>query len=239
MSGDPTGIPLDIQGELAQRGLSGKLTVIAEGLPTGGALSAGTNKWDGTWSLGLDDLSGLCFIAPTGQTGGHTLTIRVLRLDLDTHGFEAATTVALFDMRVGDGAKAAPAAKAPKARKQRGRPIKKGRSGKPAGRSQGSRNKATLAVEALLDGEVEGLTRKVIDLALDGDTTALRLCLDRLCPPRKDRLVSFKLPPMKAPADAVAAMSALLAAVAKGKVTPGGGANYRRLDRGAEPGDRV
>ncbi len=121
MSGDPTGIPLDIQGELAQRGLSGKLTVIAEGLPTGGALSAGTNKWDGTWSLGLDDLSGLCFIAPTGQTGGHTLTIRVLRLDSD--GFDVATTAALFDMRVGDGAdgadvaepsgEAAPAAQAP------------------------------------------------------------------------------------------------------------------------------
>ncbi len=62
MSGDPTGIPLDIQGELAQRGLSGKLIVIAEGLPTGGALSAGTNKGGGTWSLGLDDLSGHCLL---------------------------------------------------------------------------------------------------------------------------------------------------------------------------------
>ena len=122
MSGDPTGIPLDIQGELAQRGLSGKLTVIAEGLPTGGALSAGTNKWDGTWSLGLDDLSGLCFIAPTGQPGGHTLTIRVLRLDSD--GFDVATTAALFDMHVGDGADGADVAEpsgeaAPAAQAQR------------------------------------------------------------------------------------------------------------------------
>ncbi len=107
-----TGIPLDIRGELAQRGLSGKLTIIAEGLPTGGALSAGTDKGDGTWSLGLDDLSGLCFIVPTGQTGGHTLAIRVLRLDLDSLGFELATTAALFDMRVGGGAEAAPAAQA-------------------------------------------------------------------------------------------------------------------------------
>ncbi len=56
---------------------------------------------------------------------------------------------------------------------------------------------------------------------MGGDTTALRLCLDRLCPPRKDRSVSFDLPPMTAPADAVAAMSALLAAVATGEVTPG------------------
>ncbi len=105
--------------------------------------------------------------------------------------------------------------------KQRGRPFKKGKSGNPAGRSRGSRNKATLAIEALLDGEAEGLTRKAVELAMGGDTTALRLCLDRLCPPRKDRPVYFNLPPMKAPADAVAAMSALLAAVATGEVTPG------------------
>ena len=65
------------------------------------------------------------------------------------------------------------------------------------------------------------MTRKAVNLALEGDTTALRLCLERLCPPRKDRPVSFDLPPMKAPADAVAAMSALLAAVAQGEVTPG------------------
>ncbi len=61
------------------------------------------------------------------------------------------------------------------------------------------------------------MTRKAVNLALEGDTTALRLCLERLCPPRKDRPVSFDLPPMKAPADAVAAMSALLAAVAQGE----------------------
>jgi hypothetical protein len=107
---------LDIQGELAQRGLSGKLTIIVERLPTGGTLSAGTNKWDGTWSLGIDDLSGLCFIAPKNQTGGHTLTIRVLRLD--SEGFDVATTAALFDMHAGDAdmaepfGQAAPAAQA-------------------------------------------------------------------------------------------------------------------------------
>ena len=43
------------------------------------------------------------------------------------------------------------------------------------GRPEGSRNKATLAAQTLLDGEAEALTRKVIDLALSGDITALRL----------------------------------------------------------------
>lgn len=104
--------------------------------------------------------------------------------------------------------------------KQRGRPFKKGRSGNPAGRPQGSRNKVTLAVENLLDGQAEALTQKAVDMALDGDTTALRLCLERLCPPRKDRPVSFDLPAIETSSDAITAMAALVTAVAEGNVTP-------------------
>jgi hypothetical protein len=52
----------------------------------------------------------------------------------------------------------------------------------------------TLAMEALLDGESEALTRKAIELALGGDITALRLCLDRVLPPRKDRPINFEMP---------------------------------------------
>lgn len=88
------------------------------------------------------------------------------------------------------------------------------------GRTPGSRNKTTLAVEALLDGEHEALTRAAIAKALEGDTTALRLCLDRIAPPRKDNPVSFTLPAIASAADAVSASSALLAAVAAGEVTP-------------------
>jgi hypothetical protein len=43
-----------------------------------------------------------------------------------------------------------------------------------AGKRKGTRNKVTLAVEALLDGEAETLTRKAIELATAGDLTALR-----------------------------------------------------------------
>jgi hypothetical protein len=39
-------------------------------------------------------------------------------------------------------------------------------------------------VEALLNGEAEKLTRKAIDLGLAGDMAALRLCVDRIIPPR-------------------------------------------------------
>ncbi len=79
------------------------------------------------------------------------------------------------------------------ARKQDVR-FKPGQSGNPVGRPAGARNKTTLAMEALLEGEAEAITRKVIDMALTGDTVALRLCLDRLAPARKDRPVLFQLP---------------------------------------------
>jgi hypothetical protein len=79
----------------------------------------------------------------------------------------------------------------------RGRPFEKGRSGNPLGRRVGCRNKTTIAATALLAGEAETLTRKAVELALVGDPTALRLCLERVLPPCRDRMVMFALPPIK------------------------------------------
>ena len=70
---------------------------------------------------------------------------------------------------------------------QRGRPFQPGQSGNPHGRPVGSRHRATLAAEALPDGEAEELTRTAINLTKGGDMAALRLCLERICPPRRDR----------------------------------------------------
>ena len=93
----------------------------------------------------------------------------------------------------------------------------------------GARNKTTLAVEALLDGEAEALTRKAIERALEGDTTALRLCLDRLLPSRKDRLVSFAMPSIENADGAARLMAAILAAVAAGELTPTEASEIARL----------
>jgi hypothetical protein len=68
----------------------------------------------------------------------------------------------------------------------------------------------------LLDGEAETLTRKAIELALAGDPIALRLCLDRILPPRRERPTTCALPELRSAADAGAAMAAILAAVASG-----------------------
>lgn len=88
------------------------------------------------------------------------------------------------------------------------------------GNRKGSRHAVTIAVEALLEGECEALTRKAIEKALDGDGVALRLCLDRISPIRKDAPVSFELPPIKSVNDVVTASGAMLAAVATGEVSP-------------------
>jgi hypothetical protein len=98
--------------------------------------------------------------------------------------------------------------------------FRKGQSGNPAGRPRGSRNAATLAVEAMLDGEAERLTRKAIDLALAGDTVALKLCIDRICPARRDRPVTFALPPITSARDAADIAAAVAEAVAAGHITP-------------------
>src|SRR5690348_5492586 len=92
----------------------------------------------------------------------------------------------------------------------RGKPFQPGNPGRP----KGARHKATLAAEALLDGEAEGLTRKCIEAALNGDGAAMRICMDRILPPRKERPVNFKLPPLQSAEDAAAAMATITAAVA-------------------------
>jgi hypothetical protein len=101
--------------------------------------------------------------------------------------------------------------------------FKPGKSGNPKGRPVGSKHKATLAAQALLDGEAEALTRKAIDEALDGNHIALRLCLERLVPVRRERPVSLKLPSIKEVADLPHVLQVVMKAVAEGKITPGEG----------------
>jgi len=94
--------------------------------------------------------------------------------------------------------------------------FESGQSGNPSGRPKGSRNKATLAVQALLEGEGEAITRKAIESAKEGDMTAIRLVLERLLPPRKDAPVSFELPAIESAEDLPTAIAALIEAVSQG-----------------------
>ena len=97
------------------------------------------------------------------------------------------------------------------------------------GRPKGARHKTTLAIEALLDGEAEALTRKTIELAKAGEMSALRLCLERIAPARKDAPVRFNLPAINSAQEAAQAASAVLVAVSDGDITPGEGAAVMAL----------
>lgn len=107
--------------------------------------------------------------------------------------------------------------------------FRPGQSGNPAGKAKGTRHRTTLAIEALLEGEAETLTRKAIDLALNGDMTALRLCMDRLVPVRRDRPVMFDLPRIGGAGEVKAATEAVLDAVSSGELTPGEAAEIGKL----------
>lgn len=97
------------------------------------------------------------------------------------------------------------------------------------GKPKGARHKATQAALALLDGEAEALTRQAVTMALDGDTTALRLCLERIAPPKRDAPVQFDLPHMETASDAANAAGTVLEAVALGDLTPTEGAHIMEL----------
>src|ERR671934_52706 len=107
--------------------------------------------------------------------------------------------------------------------------FQKGRSGNPAGRPRGSRNKTTVLMQSLLDGEAEAIGRKVIEMAKGGDMAAIRVCMDRLAPARRGAAISCELPPVETRGGAVAAMAAIIAAVAAGDLTPAEAASLARV----------
>ena len=97
--------------------------------------------------------------------------------------------------------------------------FQKGKSGNPNGRPKGSLNKATLAAKTLLDGEAEALTRKCVKMALEGDSTAMRLCLDRIVPKKKESPVVIDLPKIDKDKNFDQVTEKILAAVTNGEIT--------------------
>jgi hypothetical protein len=130
----------------------------------------------------------------------------------------------------------------------RGRPFEKGRSGNPGGRRRGSRNKTTLAAATLLAGEAEALTRKAVEMALAGDPTAMRLCMERVLPPCRERTIKFSLPPIEGALtgesngpsahDVSRAMDAVTSALARGRDHTGRGGDDRAGCRNLRAGNR-
>lgn len=96
-------------------------------------------------------------------------------------------------------------------------PFEPGKSGNPAGKPRGAKDKRT-ALRALLEPHAKKLVRKAVALALDGDTTALRICIDRLIPPIKARDQHSGVGPLIG--DVSEQGRAVLTALAEGRITP-------------------
>jgi Family of unknown function (DUF5681) len=109
-----------------------------------------------------------------------------------------------------------------------GRPFQKGYSGNPAGRPVGARNRVTEMAEALLDGQADALVNKCVELALEGNPAAIKLCLERIVP-RVGRSVKFDLPPIAGPGDLGPAMDAIARAAAAGALTASDAAEFSRM----------
>lgn len=101
---------------------------------------------------------------------------------------------------------------------------KAGVSGNPAGKKPGTRNKKTLLAMALLNEDLEAITKVVIDAAKKGDMAAARFIIERMVPPLRERPVELTLPRIETATGAAAAQQAILDAVAAGDLLPGEGA---------------
>ena len=101
--------------------------------------------------------------------------------------------------------------------------FKPGKSGNPKGKAKGTLHKATRAALALLEGDLEAITEKLVEKAKEGDLMAVKLILDKVIPNARERRLSIKLPQVKGAANLPAVLASVLEAVSNGELTPGEG----------------
>jgi hypothetical protein len=99
----------------------------------------------------------------------------------------------------------------------RGRPFEAGNK-MGRGRRPGSRNKRTLFAE-MMEGHGEAIIKQCQLLAMKGDRTALKLCIERLVAPCKSANSRFRLPPLLTVSDLVKALPRIMQEVARGRLS--------------------
>ena len=95
----------------------------------------------------------------------------------------------------------------------------KGNPGKP----KGARNKATLMAQEMLQSEADALVQRAVQLAMAGNASIMKLCMDRLVPLRRERTVEFEIGLLETAKDAVLAAGRVTQMVASGELTPSEG----------------
>ena len=84
-------------------------------------------------------------------------------------------------------------------------------------------------MRGLLEEEGRSLMRKAMEMAFGGNHQAMRLCLERLMPPQRERLIDLPLPEVKTVQDSATAVSKIVSAVGEGRITPGEGETLARI----------
>jgi hypothetical protein len=88
---------------------------------------------------------------------------------------------------------------------------------------KGSKHKVTLIREHLFDGKAQQLRDKAVQLALTGDTVALKLCLERIVPAlptHRSTVPPVHIPKLATAVGFQAKADAVLGAVADGLLAP-------------------
>lgn len=98
-------------------------------------------------------------------------------------------------------------------------PFVTGQSGNPAGRPVGSRNKVNRAMDPVFTANGAAIIERVVEHAKAANPVAMRLCMDRLVPGGKHRLLRFQLPPMKTGEDVYAAITIIHDALGDGDIS--------------------
>jgi hypothetical protein len=93
----------------------------------------------------------------------------------------------------------------------------KGQSGNPGGRPRGITDRRT-ELRKLLEPHAGELVQKLVELAKAGDTTALRICIDRLISPLRASDVPVKVPGLEG--SLTKQGKTVMSAIGSGKLAP-------------------
>jgi hypothetical protein len=96
--------------------------------------------------------------------------------------------------------------------------FQKGRSGNPNGRPQGSGIAGEL--RKAITENAGAIVEAMIDKAKEGDTTAAKVLLDRVCPPLKPEAQTVSLPAMAEAETLLERATAAIVAAAEGELAP-------------------
>lgn len=99
--------------------------------------------------------------------------------------------------------------------------FKPGESGNPEGRPKGALNKRT-QLARLLESRAEELVNRMVELALRGDSNALRLCIERLIPKVSSGTINASLPELDSnkAGSSIEIIAEVVRQVLNGEITP-------------------